>query len=593
MRLSIPERFGVFPPRSFLIQLKKIMNSTSMKLSSRLFLAFGAVVLLCVLSSGAALFMLGRINDDLNSIVNDNNVKVSLNQQMADSIHVVTRVMRTIALLTDDAKKAEERQKIVAARAAYDQSRAALDKLPVNEAGKTRRAAIDEAAARSRPINDKVIQLGLSNQSGEATALLMNEAGPATQRWQDAVDANIAAQAENSQLEYASAQANYLTARNTLIGAALATVLIAVVLTQLVVRSIVRELGGEPGEVAGMVQSIADADLTRSIAVRTGDTTSVVAGMARMQAALADVVGSVRGNAESVATASTQIAQGNADLSQRTEEQASALQQTAATMEQLGTTVRNNAESARQANQLAAGASGVAAKGGAVVGQVVDTMRGINTSSKKIADIISVIDGIAFQTNILALNAAVEAARAGEQGRGFAVVASEVRNLAQRSADAAKQIKTLINHSVEQVELGTTLVDQAGKTMEEIVGAIQRVTDIVAEISAASVEQSSGVSQVGQAISQMDQVTQQNAALVEESAAAAESLKQQAQALVQTVAVFRLNHDTTRPLPLSSPMAPSRPQPAAPLRSPPRVTAKAPAAEPAAQPTSGNDWESF
>ena len=235
----------------------------------------------------------------------------------------------------------------------------------------------------------------------------------------------------------------------------------------------------------------------------------------------------------------------------------------------------------------------MAAKGGAVVGQVVDTMRGINTSSKKIADIISVIDGIAFQTNILALNAAVEAARAGEQGRGFAVVASEVRNLAQRSADAAKQIKTLINHSVEQVELGSSLVDQAGKTMEEIVGSIQRVTDMVAEISAASVEQSSGVSQVGQAVSQMDQVTQQNAALVEESAAAAESLKQQAQTLVQTVAVFRLGHDSTLPLTVSSPRDPVRPQPAAPLRSPPRVTAKAPSAEPAAQPAGGNDWESF
>jgi methyl-accepting chemotaxis protein len=251
-------------------------------------------------------------------------------------------------------------------------------------------------------------------------------------------------------------------------------------------------------------------------------------------------VGTVRGNAESVATASAQIAQGNQDLSGRTEQQASALQQTAATMEQLGTTVRHNADSAQQANRLAQGASSVAVQGGEVVGKVVSTMQAISDSSRKIGDIIGVIDGIAFQTNILALNAAVEAARAGEQGRGFAVVASEVRSLAQRSADAAKEIKALIGRSVEQVEQGTALVDQAGKTMNDIVGSIQRVSDIVAEIDSASVEQSSGISQVGQAVTQMDQSTQQNAALVEQSAAAAESLRAKAQQLVQLVAVFKL-----------------------------------------------------
>jgi methyl-accepting chemotaxis protein len=241
-----------------------------------------------------------------------------------------------------------------------------------------------------------------------------------------------------------------------------------------------------------------------------------------------------------VATASSQIAQGNHDLSQRTEEQASALQQTAATMDELGTTVRTTADSAQQASQLALNASHTASQGGAVVGQVVDTMRGINASSRKISDIIGVIDGIAFQTNILALNAAVEAARAGEQGRGFAVVAGEVRSLAQRSAQAAREIKSLITDSVEQVDKGTALVDQAGTTMTDIVSAIGRVNDIVAEISAASHEQSLGVGQVGTAVTQMDQVTQQNAALVEESAAAAESLRQQADQLVQATAVFKL-----------------------------------------------------
>jgi methyl-accepting chemotaxis protein len=255
------------------------------------------------------------------------------------------------------------------------------------------------------------------------------------------------------------------------------------------------------------------------------------------------VVGQVRGNADSVATASAQIAQGNADLSQRTEEEASALQQTAATMEQLGTTVRQNAENAQQANQLAHGASAVALQGGKVVGQVVQTMKGISDSSRKIADIIGTIDGIAFQTNILALNAAVGAARAGEQGRGFAVVAGEVRNLAQRSAEAAKEIKRLIGASVERVEQGSALVDRAGQTMNDVVNSIRRVTDIVGEISAASVQQSTGVNQVGEAVGQMDQVTQQNAALVEESAAAAESLRGQAAALVQAVAAFKLGHE--------------------------------------------------
>jgi len=307
-----------------------------------------------------------------------------------------------------------------------------------------------------------------------------------------------------------------------------------------ITRHLMRQLGGEPSVAVSILGSVAEGDLSTVVPLRVGDSTSLMARLAAMQRSLSDTVSQVRSGSEGVATASSQIAQGNQDLSGRTEQQASALQQTAATMEELGSTVRNNADNARQANQLALGASTVAVKGGEVVGQVVETMKGINQSSKKIADIISVIDGIAFQTNILALNAAVEAARAGEQGRGFAVVAAEVRSLAQRSAEAAKEIKTLISASVERVNRGTELVDQAGHTMDEIVAAIRCVSDIVGEISSASVEQSSGVSQVGQAVTQMDHATQQNAALVEESAAAAESLRQQAQQLVQAVAVFKL-----------------------------------------------------
>lgn len=289
-------------------------------------------------------------------------------------------------------------------------------------------------------------------------------------------------------------------------------------------------------------ERVRDGDFTQPVVDDVRDEFSpLMAALGDMQGALSKVVSTVRGNAESVATASAQIAQGNHDLSQRTEEQASALEETAASMEQLGTTVKQNADNARQANQLSLSASSVAVQGGEVVSEVVQTMKGINDSSRRIAEIIGVIDGIAFQTNILALNAAVEAARAGEQGRGFAVVASEVRSLAQRSAGAAKEIKTLITASVEQVEQGTVLVDKAGITMQEVVSSIRRVTDIMGEISSASSEQSAGVSQVGEAVSQMDQTTQQNAALVEESAAAAASLKSQAELLVQAVAQFKLS----------------------------------------------------
>ena len=348
-------------------------------------------------------------------------------------------------------------------------------------------------------------------------------------------------QLDEAMVQNKSAVARYEVVRN-LSGALTGLGLVlSALLGMFIIRGISKELGTEPSTAASLVAAFAQGDLSVHIDVKPGDTTSLLARLCAMQASLSAVVSNVRQNSESVATASAQIAQGNQDLSGRTEEQASALQQTAATMEQLGTTVRNNADSAKQANQLAQGAAAVAAQGGEVVGKVVTTMQGINDSSRKIGDIISVIDGIAFQTNILALNAAVEAARAGEQGRGFAVVASEVRSLAQRSAEAAKEIKTLIGRSVEQVEQGTVLVDQAGKTMGEIVDSIRRVSDIVAEITSASVEQSSGVQQVGEAVSQMDQATQQNAALVEESAAAAESLKGQAQQLVQAVAVFKLS----------------------------------------------------
>jgi len=307
-----------------------------------------------------------------------------------------------------------------------------------------------------------------------------------------------------------------------------------------IARSILRQLGGEPAYAAELTQRLAHGDLTVSIQLKDNDQHSLLSAIRAMRDRFASIVSQVRDGSASVATASAEIAQGNLDLSARTETQASALEQTAAAMEQLSATVHKNAESATQANQLAIRASEVTTQGGAVVAQVVETMKGIHEASQKIADIIGVIDSIAFQTNILALNAAVEAARAGEQGRGFAVVATEVRSLAGRSAAAAKEIKQLISTSVERVAQGSTLVDQAGATMKEVIASIAKLTDLMAEISHASNEQSTGVSRVGEAVTSMDQTTQQNAALVEEMAAAASSLRAQAQELVQTVAVFKL-----------------------------------------------------
>jgi len=320
-----------------------------------------------------------------------------------------------------------------------------------------------------------------------------------------------------------------------------ASALCGIVIGVLITRGITRSLGGEPADVAAVANAVAQGRLTTQIDTSRAGPGSVVAAMSHMQQSLRDVVTQVRAGSDSIATGSSQIATGNADLSQRTEEQASNLQQTAASMEQLTATVKLNADTARQATQLAGCATTAAGQGGLVVAQVVQTMEGITASSKKIADIIGVIDGIAFQTNILALNAAVEAARAGEQGRGFAVVASEVRTLAQRSAAAAKEIKGLITESVVKVEAGSLQVGEAGRAMDDIVAQVRRVNDLIAEISSATLEQTQGISQIGDAVNQLDQVTQQNAALVEESAAAAESLNQQAARLVDAVSLFTLD----------------------------------------------------
>ncbi|MBT9511107.1 MAG: MCP four helix bundle domain-containing protein [Acidovorax sp.] len=375
------------------------------------------------------------------------------------------------------------------------------------------------------------------------------------------INALVAFQYELAKSDFDTSVAVYKLNRNI----AVASLVIAVVLASLFGWVLIKGVSQALGQAMDLSQAVAKGDLTYSVDASGKDEVSaVLRALAEMQANLTQIVSRVRLGADAVSTASAEIAQGNHDLSSRTESQASSLEETAASMEELSSTVRQNADNAQAGNQLAQSASGVAVQGGEVVSQVVDTMKGINDSSRKIADIISVIDGIAFQTNILALNAAVEAARAGEQGRGFAVVAGEVRTLAQRSAAAAKEIKELITDSVNRVEQGSALVDKAGATMQEVVSSIRRVTDIMAEISAASREQSEGVGQIGEAVQNMDHATQQNAALVEQMAAAAGSLNNQAADLVQTVSVFKIDSRTA-----GAPFIASAPAPA------PRATAAA------------------
>ena len=341
--------------------------------------------------------------------------------------------------------------------------------------------------------------------------------------------------------EYQGARDNYDSLKTIVVLSIVVGALIALSVGIMLVRNIYRELGGEPEYAAHIVRSIANNDLTVHVQTKANDQSSLLFSMQGMKDKLSQSIGKIRHSSDEIATASSQIASGNMDLSSRTEQQASALEQTVASMEELTTTVKQNGVHARQANELAVTASSIAAKGGHVVAQVVDTMSEINASAKKIVDIIDVIDGIAFQTNILALNAAVEAARAGEQGRGFAVVASEVRNLAQRSALAAKEIKQLIDSSVEKVDIGSKLVNQAGATMEEVVNSVERVTGIMSEMTSAEREQEAGIEQINQVMIEMDRVTQQNAALVEEAAAAAAALREQTNSLNHIVGVFRFH----------------------------------------------------
>ena len=516
----------------------------TMKLSTRLALGFALLLVLLAAMAALGIHRMAQIQARLDEIVKVNNVQSKLAVAMRVAVNRVAISTRNLILLTEEADMRAEAEKMKLARADFDAAQRRLGEMfadPALSIAEERElfAKVGTLLAEARDSIDQVVAHGLKNENDEATRILVKFAQPR----QDAV---MKALTELSDLEDrlnekagAEAQAGYESGRRVMVLLAVLAVGLGTASAWLLTRSVLRQLGADPSEAVEVVHRIARGDLARPVPVRDGDNASLLAAMRDMQQALAGVVEGIRNGADGIATGSGQIAAGNADLSQRTEEQASNLQQTAASMEQLTGTVQHNADNARQASQLAQGASTVAARGGEVVNEVVRTMDDISASSRKIAEIIGVIDGIAFQTNILALNAAVEAARAGEQGRGFAVVASEVRALAQRSAAAAREIKGLIGASVEKVEAGTSLVAQAGSTMTDLVGQVKRVSDLINEISTATVEQTSGIGQINDAVTQLDQVTQQNAALVEESAAAADSLRTQAARLVEAVAVFR------------------------------------------------------
>jgi methyl-accepting chemotaxis protein len=501
-------------------------------------LGFGVVIALLMVVAAVAISSLESVNATADLVVKDRYLKVTMVNDIQDHQANQARFLRNAVIAGKDptqvrawlARVQEESQ---ASNQIFDKLKPLIT-LPKGisllETVQTKRATYIESRG-------KLVKMLDDGQIEPAGAYLLGEFQAPQQEFFEAAAKLVKFQEELMAQDGAKMDADGTFAQNLAIGLTVIAALIAAAVAALTARSITQPIG----DAVALATKVAEGDLTSAVVIKSRDETGVLLeALLHMQSNLVGIVGNVQQGSEGVATASAQIAQGNNDLSARTEQQASALEQTAASMEELSSTVQQNADTARRANQLAMNASKVAVSGGEVVGQVVQTMKGINDSSRKIADIISVIDGIAFQTNILALNAAVEAARAGDQGRGFAVVASEVRSLAGRSAEAAKEIKTLIGASVERVEQGTRLVDQAGSTMTDLVDSIRHVTDLMSEISAASSEQAAGVSQVGEAVAQMDQVTQQNAALVEEMAAAASSLKSQAGDLLQTVAVFKL-----------------------------------------------------
>ncbi|MFM2448263.1 MAG: methyl-accepting chemotaxis protein [Pseudomonadota bacterium] len=513
-------------------------------LARRLGLGFASVLALLLCIAAVSTWALRQAGAQMTQVVEVNGVRSELANDLMTSIGDMATMVRTITMVTDvvaidnEVKGLKEREKeYLRIEAAL---KANLDQYSAKPQESELFQKISEAGKQTLPMIHLAAQQGGQGDNVTSLLTLTQKVAPIEKVWRQNVAQFIAMQKESSGQ---AVQSSLSRQRQALLAQAI-LVLVSVLVGGFIAWRITSSVTTPINRAVVVAERIAKGDLTSTVEVRINDETGrLLTAMGAMQDRLRGLVGDIRQTANSIQVASEEVASGNLDLSQRTEQTSTSLQQAASSMDLLTGTVRQSADSARQANQLASSAAEVAARGGAVVSQVVTTMEDINASSKKIADIISVIDGIAFQTNILALNAAVEAARAGEQGRGFAVVAGEVRSLAGRSAEAAKEIKSLIGASVEKVEGGSRLVADAGKTMTEIVGSVQRVSDIIGEITAASSEQSDGISQVSGSVSQLDQMTQQNSALVEQSAAAAESLKEQAHNLTHMVDAFRLTRE--------------------------------------------------
>ncbi len=515
-------------------------------IGKRLGLGFGFVMVLLVTMMAVSVAAMASMQQRVDTILQDQYRKVTLATEVKYNVALIHQLLRSAIIAAEYQGENAVANQIKPLRQRNAALLATLDKTLEAKAEREVLAAIGKASATDEASQKELFVYLNKGELTEARSMLNATIRLSEKEFVTLLSSLVDAQSANMAQESKLSSSSAATARLNIMLLGVAAIVLGSLIAYVIVRGLLRQLGGEPVYASAIAGRIADGDLTVEIDTTYGDDDSLLQALRAMRDKLAVLVADVRGGTDEMATLSADIAAGNQDLSDRTEQQASALEETASSMEQLTSTVGQNADNARHANELAASASAVASKGGAVVGKVVLTMEAISRSSKKIEDIIGVIDSIAFQTNILALNAAVEAARAGEQGRGFAVVASEVRNLAQRSASAAHEIKDLISESVAQVSQGNALVGEAGVTMEAIVDSISRVTAIMGEIQSASREQTAGIEQINTAIIEMDGVTQQNAALVEQAAAAAASMQQQADSLAQVVKVFKLAEHGSR-----------------------------------------------